>query len=290
MRFLNAAETRQALSMETCIDAMRLAFSDARETPVRTPLGNSMFMPGRIPGGSGIKVVSTEPGNPAGIVVVFDESGTPVGAVNGPTLTAIRTGAGCGLATSLLADPDASVLAMLGAGAMAFDQVDAVRAVRPIERILVWSRNQEHAARLAERVGGEPIDSADAAAAAADVISTATPATKPLIDAASVQPGSHVNAVGAFTSQMVELPATLLQESFVVVDDREAAAVEAGGLIQAGVTPDATMADLLAGRTSAPVDATTVFKSVGIASQDVAAALAALDRAEDMGIGTIVPD
>ncbi len=249
-----------------------------------------MFMPGRIPGTSGIKVVSTEPGNPVGIVVVFDESGTPLGAVDGPTLTAIRTGAGCGLATDLLADPEVKVHAMLGAGAMAFDQVDAVRTVRPIERILVWSRNPAHAARLAERVGAETVDSPDEAVGIADVISTATPSTVPLFAAGSARPGTHVNAVGAFTPQMVELPAGLLRAAFVVVDDREAASVEAGDLIQAGVTPDAAVADLLTGRSEAPQGATTVFKSVGIASQDIAAARTALDRAAEIGIGTEIPD
>jgi ornithine cyclodeaminase len=290
VRFLNAIQTRQALTMQACVDAMRPAFSDARETPVRTQLGQSLFMPGRIPGVAGIKVVSTQPGNPVGIVVVFDESGSPMGAVDGATLTAIRTGAGCGLATELLADPDSKVHAMLGAGAMAFDQVDAVRTVRPIERILVWSRSSDHAARLADRVGGETVDSPDDAAALADVISTATPSTAPLFAVESVRPGAHINAVGAFTPQMVELPAGLLRASFVVVDDREAASVEAGDLIQAGVTPDAAMADLLAGRSAAPEGATTVFKSVGIASQDVAAARAALDGAAESGIGTEIPD
>lgn len=288
MLFLNASETRRSLPMGACITAMRLAFSDARETPVRTQLGGSAFMPGRVPGTSGIKVVSITPGNPAGIVVVFDEEGGPIGAVDGPTLTAIRTGAGCGLATELLADPEARVLAMLGAGAMAFDQIEAVRVVRQIDHILVWSRTRDRAERLAERVGGEATGSPNDAVADADVVSTATPATNPLFAAEAIHTGVHVNAVGAFRPDMIELPLALVRDGYVVVDDREAAAVEAGDLIQAGVTPDATVGGLLAGRRSAPGGATTIFKSVGIASQDVAAARTALDRAAAEGIGTVV--
>jgi ornithine cyclodeaminase len=101
-----------------------------------------------------------------------------------------------------------------------------------------------------------------------------------------VRPGTHVNAVGAFTPQMVELPPGLVREAFVLVDDVAAAAVEAGDLIQAGREPDGTLGDLLAGRVAAPAGDVTVFKSVGIASQDVAAGRAALERAADLGIGT----
>ena len=288
MRFLDAEQTRLALPMADCIAAMRVALSDERETPLRTQLGGSLFMPGGIPGASGIKVVSTTPGHPAGIVVVFDENGVPVGAVDGPTLTSIRTGAGCGLATALLASPEAVTLAMLGGGAMAADQVAAVRTVRDITRVVVWSRTAATAARLAERIDAETTDDVHTAVEAADVVSCATPATMPLFDAAAVRPGTHVNAIGAFTPTMAELPPSLLHDAFVVVDDSAAAAAEAGDLLQAGVAPDAEVADLLAGRIEPPTGVTTVFKSVGIASQDVAAAVTALDNAQALDLGTVV--
>ena len=130
MRFMGPDEVRQSLSMPNAIAAMRLAFGDDREVPVRSVLGNSAFMPGRVGSYSGVKVVSLVPGNPAGLVAVFGENGNPIGIVDGPTLTAIRTGAGSGLATDLLASPHVSTLAMFGAGAMAFDQVQAVKAQR----------------------------------------------------------------------------------------------------------------------------------------------------------------
>lgn len=279
MLVLDPEQTRACLPMADAIESQVAAFSDDVEVPLRLQLGVSLFMPGRVGEHTGVKVVSTVPGNPAGVVMVFDPGGSPLGVVDGPTLTAIRTGAGAGLATRLLASPDAAVLAMLGAGAMAYDQVEAVRAVRPIERILVWSRHPAHAAALAERVGGEPASDADTAVAAADVVSCATPALRPLFRSESLRPGAHVNAVGAFRPGMIEVPVEVTRHAYVVVDDREAAAQEAGDLLAAGRSADATMGDLLAGRRAAPAGATTLFKSVGVASQDVAAALAALEGA-----------
>jgi len=276
VRFMGPDEVRQSLSMPDAIAAMRAAFGDDREVPVRSVLGNSAFMPGRVGSYSGVKVVSLVPGNPSGLVAVFAGDGSPIGIVDGPTLTAIRTGAGSGLATDLLAPPDVSTLAIFGAGAMAFDQVQAVRAVRPIERVLVWSRSEERAEALAERVGGEMCLDAERAASLADVICTATPSTEPLFRREAVQETVHLNAIGAYTPQMCELPPGLVRQAFVVVDDRAAAAVEAGDLLQAGKAPDAEMSDLLARRVTPPHRGRTVFKSVGIASQDVAAAVAAL--------------
>jgi ornithine cyclodeaminase len=287
MRMLNPQETRSALPMQDAIQAMRAAFGDDRETPLRVLLGSSLFMPGRVGVTSGIKVVSTVPGNPAGIVVVFGEDGGPLGAVDGPTLTSIRTAAGAGLATDLLASPKASTLAMLGSGAMARDQIEAVRTVRPITDVLVWSRSLANAEILATEVGGSAVASADDAVGDADIITTATPATHPLFQAPSVRPGAHINAIGAFTPEMCELPGDLVREAFAVVDDVAAAAAEAGDLIQAGKTPDATIGDLLAGRVTAR-PGTTIFKSVGISSQDVAAAVSALTLASELGIGVEV--
>ncbi len=276
MRFLDAAATRAALPMEAAIAAMEQAFGPDTEAPTRIQLAGSLFMPGRVGETTGVKVVSTVPGNPVGIVVAFGADGSPLGAVDGPTLTAIRTGAGCGLATRLLARRDAGVLAMLGAGAMAYDQVEAVRTVRPIRRVLVWSRSRERAEALAARVGGEVVGDAGAAVALADVVSTATPATAPLFPPDAVRPGTHVNAVGAFRPEMAEIPPEVVRSAYVVVDDREAAAVEAGDLLQAGVKPDATLGEVLAGAAAPGAEEVTLFKSVGIAPQDVAAAVAAL--------------
>jgi ornithine cyclodeaminase len=263
---------------------MRDAFSEDREVPQRQQLGSSLFMPGRVGSISGIKVVSTEPGNPSGIVVLFAQDGAPLGFVDGPTLTALRTGAVSGLATDLLADPSASTLAMLGSGAMATDQIAAIREVRPIDEVLIWSRSFASAVALAERVGAIPVREANDAVAAADVITTATPALVPLFDHAALPQNVHINAVGAYSPSMVEIPAKTVVGAYVVVDDYEAASHEAGDLLQAGRTPDVDLTTLLEmeGLTHS---GHTLFKSVGIASQDIAAARLALENAEQFGIG-----
>lgn len=285
MLFLDAEDTRRCLPMRVAVESQVEAFGEDIEIPLRQQLGSSLFMPGRVGRHTGMKVVSTEPGNPVGVVMVFEPDGTPAGVVDGPTLTAIRTGAGAGLATRLLAPPEARTLAMLGAGAMAFDQIEAVRAVRPIEEVLVWSRSLDRARELADRVGGEAVADPDEAVRAAQIVSCATPSEKPLFRPESVGEDVHINAIGAFRPGMVEVPPEIVATAFVVVDDRRAAESEAGDLIAAERRPDATVADLLAGRVASP-GGRTLFKSVGIASQDVAAARAALEEARRSGIGT----
>ncbi len=285
MRYLDAAALRVALPMPDAIEAMRTAFADDSESTVRTRLGVSLFMPGRVGANTGVKVVSTVPGDPAGVVVVFGPDGHPLGLVDGPTLTSIRTAAAPGLLTDLLAPADASVLTMFGGGAMAADQVAAIRHVRPIERVLVWSRSEATAAACAERVGGEVELDPDAAARVADIVSSATPSHTPLFSADSVRPGTHINAVGAYTPEMIEIPFEITRAAFVVVDDRVAAAEEAGDLLQAAKSPDADVGDLLTGRATRGDQPFTLFKSVGIAEQDVAAAVIALGNAERDGLG-----
>ena len=288
MRYLGAEATRASLPMIDAIEAMEVAFSGDSDTPLRSMVGNSLVMPGRLDDRIAVKVVSTTPGNPAGLVAVFDAEGTPMGIVDGPTITAIRTGAVCGLATRLLAPEGPVTLAMLGAGAMAFDQVEAMKTVRPVERILVWSRDLAHAMNFAARVGGEAVADADEAVASAGIVCCATPARAPLFSAESVRPGTHVNAIGAFTPEMAELAPDLLNRAYVVVDDLEAAAAEAGDLIQAGREPNTTLRALLEGGAPQVDEDATVFKSVGIAAQDVAAASRALANAEREGMGTLL--
>ena len=285
MLYLDAPTTRKALPMVDAIEAMEHAFTGHSETPLRTLVGGSLVMPGRLDDHIAVKVVSVVPGNPTGLVILFGPDGSPVGIVDGPTLTAIRTGAVCGLATRVLCPEEVTTMAMLGAGAMALDQVEAVRAVRPIDTVLVWSRSPGHARDLADRIGGVAVSDADEAVSAADVVSCATPATTPLFRGSSVAPGGHVNAVGAFTPEMAELPSDLLEQAFVVVDDYEAAAAEAGDLIQCGRAPDASLNEVLTGERRAASGIKTVFKSVGVAAQDVAAAQRALSNAAEQGLG-----
>jgi ornithine cyclodeaminase/alanine dehydrogenase-like protein (mu-crystallin family) len=178
---------------------------------------------------------------------------------------------------------------MIGAGAMARDQIAAVRDVRNIEQIIVWSRNRANATVLANEVGGSSVETPNEAVEGADIVTTATPSTTPLFDAAALQPQVHVNAIGAFTPAMAEIPPEFVRDAFVVVEDRAAAAQEAGDLIQAGEEPDATLTQLLAGPSARQYDR-TLFKSVGIATMDVAAAVKALENAERMDLGLTTDD
>jgi len=241
---------------------------------------------GRLDSYVSIKIVSTGPGDETGIVAVFDAKGNAIGLVDGPAVSAIRTGAAPGLATDLLADSDSTTLVMFGAGLMAPEQIAAVRSVRPIERVLVWSRTFERARLLAEMVDGEVVTDPAQAVAEADVVSTATRSTVPLFSAEALRPGAHINAVGAFTPEMVEIPAGVVRQAFVVVDDLEAAASEAGDLLQVGRRPATDLAGLLAKRVEPVDEPFTLFKSVGIAAQDAAAAIRALENAERLSIGT----
>ncbi len=273
--------------MSDAIEATKRAFGPDTEAPQRQLVGKSLIMPGRVENHVGVKVVSTVPGSPAGIVVVFDIDGAPLGLVDGQTLTAIRTGAVCALATDLLASLDAANFAMIGAGAMARDQIAAIREVRDIEHIVVWSRNSAKAAALAEEVGGVHTSTPDEAVEGADIVTTATPSTTPLFDAAALQPRVHINAIGAFTPSMVEIPPEFVKHAFVIAEDQSAAALEAGDLIQAEKQADTTMTELLACPLPRQYER-TLFKSVGLATMDVAAAVKALENAENMDLGTVV--
>lgn len=273
--------------MEDAIAAMRSAFGPDTETPERRLLGRSLIMPGRVKEHVAIKIVSVVPGNPVGVVVVFGEDGSPLGLVDGATLTAIRTGAVAGLVTDILAPPDAKSFAMIGAGAMARDQIAAICEVRDIERVTVWSRDPSRADALAKEVGGISAATREEAVEGAAIVTTATPSTAPLFDGNCLGARVHVNAIGAFTPAMTEIPPEFVREAFVVVDDRGAAALEAGDLIQADRVPDIDVAELLADPPFEPPPR-TLFKSVGVATQDVAAAVVALENANRMGLGVSV--
>lgn len=273
--------------MADAIASMREAFGPDTEAPLRQQVGSSLVMPGRAGDSIAVKVVSTVPGNPVGLVAVFDRDGVPVGIVDGPTITAIRTAAAAGLATDVLARRDASSFAMIGAGAMAKDQILAVREVRDIDRIVVWSRELSKAQAVASEFEGQAVPSIAEAVQSADIVTTATPSETPLFAESDLSQQVHINAIGAFTPDMVEVPPAFVTGAFVVVDDADAAAVEAGDLIQAGRTPDLDIAALLTA-TSIPQHDRTLYKSVGVATMDVAAAAAALRNAEQMGTGMTV--
>jgi ornithine cyclodeaminase/alanine dehydrogenase-like protein (mu-crystallin family) len=305
MRVYDAAEITEAVPVGRLLDAVEAAFRDVAagrdQSPprLRVPLANGdlLLMPGVREGGSGssVKLVTVLPGNAArglptvqAVVIWLDgETGTPAAVLDGTTVTAMRTGAASGVATRLLARDDAAVLALLGTGGQAAWQVRAVLAARPIRELRIYSRNVASCERFAAEMARELGDgvrvgaarSAREAVTAADVVCCATTSSQPVFDASWLRPGAHVNGVGAFRLGMVELPPELFaRAALVAVDSRQAALAEAGDLaaaIDGGLLgADAFVEIGTIGRDWAATrdrEAITVFKSVGLAIQDVAA-------------------
>jgi alanine dehydrogenase len=323
MRILSRDDVRRALPMHAAIEAMKRAFvqlsTGQADVPLRVALevkrhkGATLFMPAYLAADDqmAVKIVSVFDGNPkkglplihALVVVVDAETGIPSAVMDGTYLTALRTGAASGAATDLLARHDARVAAIFGAGTQGRTQLEAVCAVRPIQEAWVYDVSPEqaraYAAEMSKRLS-LPVKVASTPAAAvtpADVICTATTASAPVFDDADVQPGTHINAVGAYTPQMQEIPAETVLRAKVVIDHRQASMAEAGDLLipmrQGLLDEDHIYAELgqIAANTkpgrSTPEEI-TLFKSVGVAVQDVAAAGAVLEAARRLNLGTSV--
>ncbi len=316
---LTADDVRRALPMAAAIEAMRegfLALATGRATlPQRTAVkladrdALSLFMPARVGEALGAKIVSVFPGNVErglplihGIVVLIDaETGRPTALLDGASLTAIRTGAASGLATDLLAAPEASRVAVIGAGVQARTQLEAVCCVRRVKTVKVYSRTKQSAERFADEMAGsgdvpssiDVVGSAADAASGADVICVATTSSEAVLGAEDVSDGQHINAVGSFSRAMIELDPQLVARCHVVVDQREAALEEAGEVIaavDAGLVGEGDLVelgDVVAGKARGfGVDERpSMFKSVGLAIQDMAAAASALERARGEGLG-----
>ncbi|MBI1808643.1 MAG: ornithine cyclodeaminase family protein, partial [Gemmatimonadetes bacterium] len=257
----------------------------------------------------GAKIITVFPGNDRtpfdshiGVVLLFDaEHGRLQAIADASSITAIRTAAVSGLATRLLANEDAAELALLGAGVLAMPHLDAVRAVRPIRRVRVWSRSGERASAFAEqaraRFEGEVVvcGSARDAVDGADIVCTITAARTPILEGAWLAPGAHVNAVGASLPAARELDSDAVARSRLFVDRRESTLNESGDFLvprAEGRITDAhilgELGDLLLGRQrgrTSPGDV-TLFKSLGLAVEDVAAVRHVFEKASAAGAGT----
>ncbi len=323
IRILSGNDVRQALPMATAIAAMKQAFAQLSlgqaDVPLRVPLpverhnGVTLFMPAYLSGDDhmAVKIVSVFNDNPAmglplihALVVVVDtETGAPAAVMDGTTLTALRTGAASGAATDLLAREGVHTAAIFGAGAQGRTQLEAVCAVRPIRQVWVYDLSPQRAAAFAAEMSQRlalPVQAAASPAQAvrqADVICTATTSTTPVFDDSDVRPGTHINAVGAYTPTMQEIPPQTVLRARVVIDHREASLAEAGDLlipIREGLMGRdhiaAELGEIVAGRKPGRTSAEeiTLFKSVGVAVQDVAAAAAALEAARQLGLGVEV--
>jgi len=326
LRILSGADVRRAVTMAEAIQAVREAYvqlsTGQAVVPLRTPVpvakreGVTLFMPAYLTGSDalGAKIVSVFPANPArglplihAVVLVVDAgTGRPLALMDGTYLTALRTGAASGVATDLLARRDARVAAILGAGAQARTQLEAVCTVRKIEQVWVYDLDRRAAEAYVEEMKGRgppiPTDISAAGSPAqavrnADVICTATTSRTPVFADADLKPGVHINGIGSYTPDMQEVPAETVARARVVVDSRLASLAEAGDLmipLRQGLIAETDLhgeigqvaAGLLPGRSSD--QEITFFKSVGVAVQDVAVAHLILRRAAGLGLGSEV--
>jgi ornithine cyclodeaminase/alanine dehydrogenase-like protein (mu-crystallin family) len=286
---LDEEQVRRYLRMEDLIPAMEKAlidFSAGKVTqPVRSvitvdpPGGFYGIMPALTPEGLGQKIVTFYPPNAdkglpthmATIFLVDPETGTPLAVMDGRLITEMRTAAVSATATKLLARPDARILAIFGSGVQARSHAEALRRVRPFEEIRVWSPTREHAERFAREIGGT-VTSAEQAVRGADVIVTATNSKTPVLEGAWLKPGSHINAIGACRPEWRELDDEAMS-NIVFVDSREGALKESGDVILSGAKIYAELGEALAAKVPSRASKTTIFKSLGMAVEDIAAAM-----------------
>ena len=316
IRILSASDVRAALPMPKAIDAMRHAYSQLSADKVTAPprqhlstdKGVTLIMPAYLPERSefGIKVVSVYDDNPnldlpritATVLVLDPVTGVPKAFMDGASLTAIRTGAGGGVAADLLARQDAKKVGLFGAGVQARAQLQAVMAVRDIACVNLISRTQASAQQLATEISGwtdapevNLVSTPQEVVEDADIVICATTSATPLFDGNDLQPGTHITAVGTFVPEKREVDTTTIRRSDrIVVDSREACAEEAGDLIIPNAEIDAEIGEIVngdkPGRQSD--DEITFFKSVGVAVQDAVAASVALAAAEAKALGTLI--
>ena len=289
--FLDEEQVRHYLRMVDLIPAMEKAlidFSAGKVTqPVRSVIkvevaaatGFLGLMPALTPNGLGLKAVTFYPSNAergipthmATIFLVDPETGTPLAIMDGRLITEMRTAAVSSAATKLLAPPDAKVLAILGSGVQARSHVEALQLVRKFEEIRVWSPTREHAQRFAKEIGATAM-SDEGAVRGADVIVTVTNSKTPVLKGAWLKPGCHVNAIGACRPDWRELDDDSMR-NVVFVDSREGALKESGDVILSGAKIYAELGEALAGKVPARANETTIFKSLGMAVEDIAAAM-----------------
>jgi ornithine cyclodeaminase len=316
-------DVKRLLPMEDCIELMAEVLADLARGSVWQPLRfvirppNEPSLMGLMPGhrsqpqpAYGLKVICIFPGNPAkgidahqGGVLLFDgETGVPRALLDASAVTEIRTAAVSGVATRLLAREDTKELAILGSGVQARSHLEAMAKVRPFTLARVWSQTPEHARTFAAEAAApfpvESVDTAEEAVRGADVVVTATSAREPLVTHEWLAPGAHVNAVGSSIPTARELDADTVAAAALFADTRESMLNEGGDYLFAvrerGIGPEHIRAELgevligaREGRRSA--DELTVFKSLGVAVEDLAAAELVYARAQDAGAGTAVP-
>ena len=308
MLVLSRADVRRLLDLDQLLDALERAFVELSagraSVPPRiaaeTERGFLAAMPGYADGILETKLVSVFPGNHAvglpshqATIALFDDvTGKPLALMDGTEITAVRTGAASAVATRALARPDARVLAVLGAGVQARSHIDAALRVREFAEVRVASRSTEHARALADEVGGTAWASFEEAVAGADVVCACTDAGQPIFSAEWLELGMHVTSVGA-SREGPELEPSVMGRGLLAVESRVAfEPYPAGAHELQGLDPNEAveLGEILAGtregRTSP--QQITIYKSMGHAVEDAAAAGLVYRRALEDGVGTEV--
>jgi ornithine cyclodeaminase/alanine dehydrogenase-like protein (mu-crystallin family) len=287
--FLDEEQVRQHLRMADLIPAMEKAlidFSAGKVTqPIRSvikvdpPGGFFGMMPALTPEGLGLKIVTfyatnAERGIPTHMATIFlvdPDTGAPLTVMDGRLITEMRTAAVSAAATKLLVSPDAKILAILGSGVQARSHVEALRLVRNFGEIRVWSPTREHAERFAKEIGAKSM-SAEEAARGADVIVTATSSKTAVLKGSWLKAGCHVNVIGASRPDWRELDNDAMA-NVLFVDSRAGAMKESGDVILSGAKIYTEIGEALAGKVPSRASETTIFKSLGMAVEDIAAAM-----------------
>ncbi|PZR77050.1 MAG: ornithine cyclodeaminase [Chthoniobacterales bacterium] len=294
MQYLDEKEVRRLLRIEELIPVMRKTMAEFSagkwKQPVRSVLSQHGGFFGIMPASGeamGIKMVTFYPNNSdlpthMAVIALFDpKTGEPIALMDGRYITEMRTAAVSATATDALAAPKAKILSLLGTGVQARAHLEVLRHVRQFEEVRVWSRTSERAERFAEehRVKAMTLE---AAVRDADVIVTATSSREPILKGEWLKPGAHVNAVGASRPDWRELDDAAMA-NVVVVDSYDGARSEAGDVILSGITPYAELGEVLNGTKPIPTGKTTVFKSLGMAVEDVATAMLVYQAAQSGG-------
>jgi thiomorpholine-carboxylate dehydrogenase len=293
--YLDEEEVRTLLKWDELIPAMENALAEFSLGRVVQPVRNMLtveegkrylgIMPAVAHEAMGAKLVSFYPGNEgtgtathhAMILLFRPDTGEPLAVMDGRLITEMRTAAVSAAVTKYLAAPDAHVLALVGSGVQAHAHLQALSRVRHFAEIRVWSRTAAHAERFAEQHNARVMPIAEAVRGA-DVVVTATNALQPILQGDWLKPGAHVNAVGSPRPNWRELDDRAMA-NILVVDSREAVLKESGDVILSGAEIYAEAGEIFAGTKAAPVSETTVFKSVGLAIEDIATAKLVYDKA-----------
>ncbi len=305
MLYLTESDVLALLSMSDCLTLMRSAFQrlasgEALNQPRRRltlPTKSTLhYMAGSDGQYFGAKVYSTNPGHkPHFLFLLYRATDAELLAIiEANHLGQIRTGAASGYATQLLARPESRTLAVIGSGFQARTQVTAIRAAMPdVDHIRVWSRSAEKREAFARECGVEPAPTAEDAVRGADIVVTATNSAEPVIDSDWIAPGTHINGMGSNQARRRELPTGLVRRAdLLVADSIEQSRMESGDLLLGLEEKDwervVELKDVTAGRfaRNRPADI-TVFKSNGLAVEDVIAAGWVFERAQQSGAGRV---